>query len=120
MPFGIDDALLAAAAGLKLTNTLIEIAKEYREKGKDIDITQLLDEVRHATRESLRDADLALIGLERTLEELGINPNKTIEELLKEKSRVHPFQRHRLKAIRRSFNALADASYEAADDIEAL
>lgn len=38
MAFGIDDALMAAAAGISLTDTIVKTIQSYRSERKQIDI----------------------------------------------------------------------------------
>jgi hypothetical protein len=120
MAFGIDDALAAAAAGISLTDTCVKTIEEYRKKKVDIDIERLIEEVRVTALQRIDEADLALVQLERTLAEQGVNIDRTLLEVIRETKFWHPFEAHRLKRIRRSFNALADATYGAIDDIASL
>jgi len=120
MAFGIDDALLAAAAGISLTDTCVKTIKSYQKKGTPLDIERLIEEVRVTALQRIDDADLALVQLERTLEEHGVSLNMTLTEVISKTSFWKPFEAHRLKRIRRSFNELADAIYEAIDDIASL
>jgi hypothetical protein len=120
MALGIDDALSAAAAGITLTDTVVKTVQAYRKKGNHLDIERLIDEVRITALQRLDEADLALAQLERTLKEKGVDLDKTLEQVIKSTPFWHPFEEHKLKRIRRSFNALADATYSASDDIAAL
>ena len=69
MAFGIDDALATAAAGINLTDTVVKTIKEYKIRGQDIDIEQLIEEVRLTALHKLDEADFALARFERTLVE---------------------------------------------------
>jgi len=120
MAFGIDDALAAAAAGISLTDTCVQTIKEYRKKKVDLDIERLIEEVRVTALQRIDEADRALAQLERTLVEKGTPMDKTLQEAIEETGFWHPFEAHRLKRIRSSFNALADATYNATDDIASL
>jgi hypothetical protein len=117
MAFGIDDALTAAAAGITLTDTVVRTIESYREKGQHLDIELLIEEVRITALQRIDDADEALTQLRRTLTEQKVDLNRTLQETIAGTSFWRPFEAHRLKRIRRSFNALADAAYSAVDDI---
>ena len=67
MAFGIDDALMAAAAGISLTDTVVQTVQRYRKKGGQLDIELLIEEVRVTALERLNAADDALAQLEQTL-----------------------------------------------------
>jgi beta-phosphoglucomutase-like phosphatase (HAD superfamily) len=120
MAMGIDDAIAAAAAGISLTDTCVRTIKAYRKQGKDLDIERLIEEVRITALQRMDEADLALAQFERTLAERGIGLDKTLQETIELTPFWQPFEAHRLKQIRKSFNALADATYSATDDIAAL
>jgi hypothetical protein len=120
MAFGIDDALTAAAAGITLTDTVVRTIESYREKGQHLDIELLIEEVRITALQRIDDADEALTQLRRTLTEQKVDLNRTLQETIAGTSFWRPFEAHRLKRIRRSFNALADAAYSAVDDIASL
>lgn len=120
MAFGIDDALMAAAAGISLTDTCVRTVKAYRQKGVQLDIERLIEEVRVTALQRIDEADLALAQLERTLVEKGVKIDRTLQQAISETSWWDPFEAHRLKRIRGSFNALADATYSATDDIASL
>jgi hypothetical protein len=117
MAFGIDDALMTAAAGISLTDTVVKTVQAYGRKGVHIDIELLIEEVRVTALERIDEADRALVQFERTLLEKDIDLDKTLHEVINTTGWLHPYQQHRLKRIRRSFNALADATYDASDDI---
>lgn len=120
MAFGIDDALMAAAAGISLTDTVVRTIAAYRNQGKHLDIELLIEEVRITSLQRINDADEALTQLRRTLKERDVDLNKTLQETISETRFWHPFEAHRLKGNLRSFNALADAAYSAVDDIASL
>lgn len=120
MAFGIDDALMTAAASISLTDTCAQTIKAYRKKGVHLDIERLIEEVRITALQRIDEADLALAQLERTLVERGVDTGKTLQEVISATRFWQPFESHRLKRIRRSFNALADATYGATDDIASL
>lgn len=120
MAFGIDDALMAAAAGISLTDTCVRTVKAYRKQGVHIDIERLIEEVRITALQRIDEADLALAQLERTLVEKGVKMDRTLQEAISATSFFSPFEAHRLKRIRSGFNALADATYNATDDIASL
>jgi hypothetical protein len=117
---GIDDALAAAAAGISLTDTCVKTVQSYRKQGKDLDIERLIEEVRITALERMDEADLALAQLERTLVERGVSLDRTLQDVIESTPFWQPFEAHRLKRIRKSFNALADATYSATDDIASL
>lgn len=120
MAFGIDDVLMAAAAGLNLTDTVVQTVKAHGKKKGDLDIERLIEEVRVTALDRLDGADRALVQLERTLVEMDVDLNKALQEVIRSTPMWHPFQSYRLKHIRASLNALADATYSACDDIAAL
>lgn len=120
MAFGIDDALTAAAAGISLTDTCVRTIDAYRKKGVALDIERLIEEVRITALQRIDDADMALGQLERTLDERGVDLGRTLQEAIALTPFWRPFESHRLKRIRQSFNSLADAAYSAADDIASL
>ena len=120
MAFGIDDALTTAAAGISLTDTVVQTIKRYRKKGGQLDIERLIEEVRITALERLDVADRALVQLERTLKDKGVNLDMTLQEVINSTPFWQPFEQHKLKRIRDNFNALADATYSASDDIAAL
>ena len=122
MAFGIDDALAAAAAGLKLSNTLVEIVKANRkEKDTSSDLELLIEEVRITAISKARRGRICRSGSSSgLLLEKGVDPNKTLNEVINTTSWFRWYEAHRLKRIRRSFNSLADAAYESCDDVAAL
>lgn len=119
MAFGIDDAMMAAAAGISLTDTCVQTIKKYRKKDINLDIELLIEEVRVTALQRIDEADLALAQLERTLEEKKVT-DMTLQEAISRTPFWRPFEAHRLKRIRSSFNALSDAIYSAIDDIASL
>jgi hypothetical protein len=120
MAFGIDDALMTAAAGISLTDTCVQTVKAYRKKGVHLDIERLVEEVRITALQRIDEADLALAQLERTLVDRGVDTSKPLQQVIATTSVWHPFEAHRLKRIKRSFDTLADATYSATDDIASL
>lgn len=120
MAFGIDDALAAATAGINLTDTVIQVVKRYRKSETDVDIRQLLEEVRSTAIKRIDEADLALAQLERMLVEKNINLGKRLSDVIAEIPFWHPFEQRRLNQIRKRFNELSDSIYSATDDIAAL
>jgi hypothetical protein len=94
--------------------------KGISQEGVHIDIERLIEEVRITALQRIDEADLALAQLERTLAEKGVKMDRTLQEAISAKSFFSPFEAHRLKRIRRGFNALADATYSATDDIASL
>ncbi len=73
MAFGIDDALMTAAAGISLTDTVVRTIESYRNKGQHIDIELLIEEVRITALQRIDDADEALTQLRRTLSERDVD-----------------------------------------------
>jgi hypothetical protein len=120
MAFGIDDILSTAAAGISLTNTVSETVSAYRKKGKDVDIEQLIEEVRVTAIERINEADQALAQFERTLVDRDVDLSRPLQDVIESTSFWRPFEQHRLKRYKRSFDALADATYNANDDVAAL
>jgi hypothetical protein len=120
MAFGIDDALTTAAAGINLADTCVKIIRAYRKKGAHLDIERLIEEVRITALQRIDDADMALLQLEHTLVERGVDLSRTLLEVIEKTPFWHPYEAHRLKRIRRSFTALSDATYSAIDDIQSL
>lgn len=120
MAFGIDDALSAAAAGINLTDTCVKTIEAYRKKSERLDIELLIEEVRVTALRSIDDADVALVQMERTLVDKGVDTRRTLREVISHTSFWKPFEAYRMKKIRRSFNELADATYSAIDDIASL
>lgn len=120
MAFGIDDALATAAAGINLTETVVRTVEAYRQKGMDVDIELLIEEVRITSLHKIDEADFTLATFERTLSEKGINLDMPLQELISSTPIWKPFEQYRLRRFRDSFNELADATYKATDDIAAL
>jgi hypothetical protein len=94
MAFGIDDALMAAAAGISLTDTCVRTVKAYRKKGVHIDIERLIEEVRITALQRIDEAGLALAQLERTLAEKGVKMDRTLQEAISATSVFSPFEAH--------------------------
>jgi hypothetical protein len=82
-------------------------------------IERLIEEVRVTALQRIDEADLALVQLERTLHDKDVI-DMTLQEAISATPFWRPFEAHRLKRIRSSFNALADAIYGAIDDIASL
>ncbi len=120
MAFGIDDALAAAAAGISLTDTCVKTINSYRKKGVHIDIELLIEEVRVTALQRIDEADRALAQLERTLSQRDIDLGMPLNEVIARTPFWRPFEAHRLKRIRSSFDTLAAATYNAVDDIASL
>jgi hypothetical protein len=120
MALGIDDALTAAASGIKLADTLVRTISAYRKKKGGLEVEKLIEEVRVTAVQRINDADLALVQLERTLKEKGVSLNNSLQDTIKSTPWWHAFESYRLKQIRQGFNALADAAYSAVDDIASL
>lgn len=120
MAFGIDDILMTAAAGISLADTCVEVVKRHRKDGSHVDIELLVEEVRVTALQRIDEADLALAQFQRTLKDRKIDTSKTLQECIDATSRWRPFESHRLRRIKRSFDALADATYSATDDIASL
>lgn len=120
MALGIDDALAAAAAGISLTDTIVKTVQSYRKKGAHLDIELLIEEVRVTALQRIDEADRALTQFERMLIEKDVDLDKTLQEAINSTPWWRPAESHRLKRIRRSFNMLADAAYDASDDVAAL
>jgi hypothetical protein len=120
MAFGIDDALMAAAASISLSDTVVQTVKRYRKAGNDIDIEQLIEEVRVTTLRRLDEADGALMQFERLLQERDIDTNLPLREVIAQTPFWKPFEQHRLKQLQKSFSHLWDSLYSAGDDIAAL
>ncbi|MDP9179241.1 MAG: hypothetical protein M3O61_16315 [Gemmatimonadota bacterium] len=111
---------MAAAAGISLTDTCVEVIKRHRKKGSHIDIEQLIEEVRVTALVRIDEADAALSQFERTLVEKGVDVSRTLQQCIDATPGWKPFESKRLKRYRKSFNALADAAYDATDDIASL
>jgi len=120
MAFGIDDALMTAAAGISLTETIVETIKKYRREKKDIDIERLIEEVRVTALGRIDDADLALVQFERMLIEKKVDTHKRLSDVISDTPFWHPFEQHRLSQIQKRFNEFSDRIYSAGDDIAAL
>lgn len=120
MAFGIDDALTAATAGLKITETLVEIIKKHRGRKNEPDFERLLVEVKSTALSRITDADLALTQFERTLVEKDVNINRRLSDVIRNVSIWRPFEQHRLTQVQRRFNEFADNVYLAIGDIAAL
>jgi hypothetical protein len=120
MAFGIDDALTTAAAGISLTDTIVDIVKRYSRKEVDPDFEVLLEEVRVGALKKIEDADLALIQFERMLLDKHINVDQRLSDVIAATPFWHPVEQRQLGQIRKRFNEFADSIYSAGDDIAAL
>jgi hypothetical protein len=108
------------SGGISLTDTCVQTIKAYRKKGGKLDIELLIEEVRITALQRIDEADFALMQLERTLVEKGVDTGWSLQDVISRTSFWHPFEAHRLKRIRKSFDALADAIYSAIDDVASL
>jgi hypothetical protein len=120
MAFGIDDALTAAAAGISLTDTIVQIIKRYREKDVDADFEALLEEIRASALRKIDRADLALMQFERMLLDRNINIDVPLSAVIAATPFWRPFEQRQLGQIRKQFNEFADSVYSSGDDIAAL
>lgn len=120
MAFGIDDALTTAAAGISLTDTIVEIIKRYRQKDVDADFEILLEEVRVSALKKIDDADLALSQFERMLLDENIDIGKRLSDVIAATPFWKPVQQRQLGQLRKRFNEFADSIYSSGDDIAAL
>ncbi len=59
MAFGIDDTLMAAAAGISLTDAVVKTVKAYQKRGEEIDTERLIDEVSITALQRIDDAYIA-------------------------------------------------------------
>ena len=120
MAFGIDDALAAAAEGVKLTNTVVEITKRYRRQKIDLELDQLIREVGISAIKRIDDADLALNQFERMLLEKKIDIDQRLSDVISATPFWRPFEHHRMSQIQKQFHHFSDSIYCACDDITAL
>jgi hypothetical protein len=120
MAFGIDDALMTAAAGISLADTIVETIKKYRANKMDYDFEQLIGEARITLLKKIDDADLALTQFERTIVDKGIDTNMRLADIVAKTSFWKPFEQHRLSQIQKQLNAFSDSVYSTGDDIAAL
>jgi hypothetical protein len=120
MAFGIDDAMAAVAEGVKLTNTVVEIVKRYKKEAIDLDLDQLIREVRITAIKRIDEADLALTQFERMLTEKKIDIDKRLSDVIAATPFWQPFEQHRLSQIQKQFHHFCDSLYSACDDIAAL
>ena len=120
MAFGIDDALTTAAAGISLTDTIVEIIKRYHKKDLDTDFELLLEEVRVSAIKKIDEADLALMQFERMLLDRNINIGRRLSDVIAATPFWNAVEQRRLSQIRIRFNEFADSIYSAGDDIAAL
>lgn len=120
MALGIDHALSAAAAGLKLSSTLVEAYMARKKSDGVYDPELFIEEIRVSALQRLEDADVALRKLEPLLVERGINLAETFNEVIDSIPWLRWCESRRLKRIRRRFSSLADAAYESCNDIAAI
>jgi hypothetical protein len=120
MAFGIDDALTTAAAGISLTDTIVQTIKRYNQSEQDADFEMLLEEVRVTTLKRIDEADLALTQFERMLHEKEVDIDRPLSEIIAHTSFWKPFEQRKLSQIRKQFNEFSDNIYSAGDDIAAL
>ena len=119
MAFGIDDGISAAAASISLTQTFVEVVRKYR-KDSDFDIELLIEQVRVEALKRIDQADSALAEFEELLEQKGVNPDKNLNQIIKETPFWNATEQWRLRKIRKSIQALSESVYDASDDISAL
>jgi hypothetical protein len=120
MAFGIDDALMAATAGITLADTIVQTVKRYQQANVNIDLEVLLEEVKATTLKGINDADLALSQFERMLLERGVNIDRRLSDVIAETGSFSWIEQYRLGQIRKQFNAFTDSTYSAGDSIAAL
>jgi hypothetical protein len=120
MAFGIDDALTTAAAGISLTDTIVEIIKRYNKKDLDADFEVLLEEVRVSAIKKIDEADMALSQFERMLLDRSVDINQRLSDVIAATPFWNAMEQRKLSQIRQRFNEFADSIYSAGDDIAAL
>jgi len=120
MAFGIDDALMTAAAGISLTDTIVETIKKYRAKKIDYDFEQLIGEVKVSMLKRIDDADFALMQFERMLVDRGVDLNMSLADVIAKTSFWKPWEQRRLAQIRETLNNFSNTVYASGDDIAAL
>ncbi|MBV8979134.1 MAG: hypothetical protein JOZ13_17320 [Alphaproteobacteria bacterium] len=119
MAFGIDDALMVAAAGISLTDTIVETIKRNKKEKKDYDLELLIEQARVTALERIDAADLALIQFERMMAD-KVDIKKPLSRVIAETPPWKPWESFRLKQMQKSFNYMWDSIYCAGDDIAAL
>ena len=120
MAFGIGEAFSAAAAGVELTNTVVEIIKRYRGQGKDLDLELLIEEIRVTALTRIDEAEMALFKFERMLVDQKVDIEKRITDVIAATPFWSPWEQHRMKQIHKNLNAFSDSLFSAVDDIAAL
>jgi hypothetical protein len=121
MAFGIDDALITAAAAINLTDTVARTVKSYQRRPHlDADFEGLLGEINVAALRGIDGADLALTQFERLLAESGVKIDMNLSDVIAETPVWNAIQQWRLRQFRTEFNGFADRIYSAGDDIAAL
>src|SRR5690348_1584585 len=120
MAIGIDDAVGAAAAGISLADTLVEIIRKYRAEKKNYDLAQLIDAVRLTALSRLKEIDHALDDFEQMLKGREVDLSKPISDIVNETPFWKPFEQHRLSQIQKRFREFLGAISASTDDIAAL
>lgn len=120
MAFGIDDAISAAAAGISLTDTIVQTVQRYRKGKKNLDLELLLEQVRITALERINDADAALNHLERLLIDRKVDLNRQLIDAIHDTPFWKPFEQHRLTQAYKRLNQFAESIYQSGDDIAAL
>lgn len=108
------------AAGINLTDTVVEIVKRYRHAHVQPDFELLLQEVRTAAIEKINGADLALAQFERLLKDKGINLDQPLSVVIAKTSHWSWIEQWQLGDIRKYFNNFSDSIYSACDSVSAL
>jgi hypothetical protein len=119
-PLPPGEVLKAVTTALNLTDTVVQTVRSYRNDADDLSFTLLIEQVRVETLKGLDEADRTLRDFERVLDDSGINMDMTLEDVIGLTPWWRPDQAYRLKRMRSTFNNLADAAYDASDDIAAL
>src|SRR5215831_9939907 len=99
MAFGIDDALMTAAAGISLTDTVVKTIEGYKRAHQTKDLELLLEEVRVTALRRIDEADLALTQFERMLVQKNVDIDKRLSDVVAATPFWHPFEQHRLNQI---------------------
>lgn len=120
MAFGIDDALMTAAAAISVSNTLVEVVAAYRRRNSNKDVQSLLDEVTMTARQGLDQADRALRDFEEDLKYRGVDISKSLNDVVRSTPMWNPFEWIRLRRYRAAFTALSNAAYDSSDSVGAL
>jgi hypothetical protein len=120
MAFGIDDTLMAAAASISLTDTMVSVIKKYKSDKVDLDIETLIEQVRCETIRRLNVADAALASFEKLLHEQDVDMGKPLIDVIRDTPFWNWSQRSTLKKVDRQISELHRSVYDAADDVAAL